>query len=242
MIKKAVTAIARIMAAAVIVPILYAIQAIIANSFPLLRNLYLFCQLYGLLIRTDEHPNHKSEYNNCGNYADNIYVSCEQTAELVDHQRDRVGKSALISDGELRPLGVVHLTTNGADSGKARCAEQVEHKERISGDTAESFGKRCIDRAGAAVQNTHRADDVFLCHKSRDRRNSCLPRSPAERYENLGNGTADSGKNGLIRLFFAEHPEAVGCKAEIGGEPNKNRRKQDDRPCLFDERPAALPH
>ena len=85
MIKKAVTAIARIMAAAVIVPILYAIQAIIANSFPLLRNLYLFCQLDGFLIRTDEHPNHKSEYNNCGNYADNIYVSCEQTAELVDH-------------------------------------------------------------------------------------------------------------------------------------------------------------
>ena len=56
-----------------------------------------------------------------------IHISRKRRAELIDHQRDRIGEATLISDCKPSPLCAVHLTLNCTYGGKARGAKQVEH-------------------------------------------------------------------------------------------------------------------
>ena len=49
-------------------------------------------------------------------------------------------------------------------------------------------------------------------------------------------------EDGVVDFALVEHTERAVNPAEVGGEPDKDRGKKDDRTGLLDERPAALPH
>ena len=79
------------------------------------------------VLLEEEHVDNTSQADDSRNEADRVDVSGGQSAKLVDHEGDHIGKSALIADGEPGPFHVVHLTPDRADRGKAGGAEQVEH-------------------------------------------------------------------------------------------------------------------
>ena len=144
-------------------------------------------QLGRFLVRTHEHPDHSGKHRNGKDKTDNVDISGEETAELVDHKSDAVCKAALITDSEPCPLCVVHLTLDSADSREAGCAEEVEYEEGITRDAVE--GRRDILVNGpvaASVEDAERTDNVFLCDKSRDGCHGSLPVAPAERLEDPG--------------------------------------------------------
>lgn len=141
---------------------------------------YSFCKLAALLVRLSEHIYCKAEDNNGNDEAYNtenaVNSSCEEVAEAVYNKCSSVSKSALIADRDPEPLGVVHLTLDSAHCCEAGCAEEVEDKE---GHTA--YGSECCTHCGiyglvsAAVENAEGTNDVFLCNKTCDSCNGCLP-------------------------------------------------------------------
>ena len=90
-------------------------------------------------------------------------------AELVDDERYKISKAALITDCEPGPLCVVHLTLDCTDCRKARCAQEVERKERIAADHREVGSHVAVNRAvTAAIEDTKRTDNVLLRNKTGD--------------------------------------------------------------------------
>ena len=172
-----------------------------------------------------------------------MQVASEGAADLVDDEGDDIGEAALIADGEPSPLCVVHLALDGAHSGEAGSAEQVEGQEGVAGDSGEGGCDVIVNVAVAAVeQDTHGADDVLLCHQTGDGSHGGLPVAPAQRSEDPSDGTADGSQDGVVDLVFFEHLECTVYETEVGGEPDQDGGQQDDGASLLDEGPAAFPH
>ncbi len=58
-----------------------------------------------------------------------ILSAYDEFCNPIDHQSRHIGKYRLITDSEPEPLLIVHLTLDGAHSGKTRSAQQIEHQE-----------------------------------------------------------------------------------------------------------------
>ena len=111
----------------------------------------------GVLLE-EEHVDDERKHEQSEDQADNVDAAGEESAELVDHQSDGVSEHALVTDGEPRPLGVVHLALDSADGREARSAQQVEHEERVAGDRGERRADVLPHRAFAgAVENAETA-------------------------------------------------------------------------------------
>ena len=115
----------------------------------------------------------------------------------------------LSRDGTLQKYGVRLL---GSD---IESIERAEDRERFRESLPSSL-------FAASVENAHRADDVLLCDKTRDRRNSRLPCAPAERREYPSDTAADLCEYRQFKLVVTEHSEAVCCEAEERREPHYN--------------------
>ena len=170
-------------------------------------------------------------------------MSGGQSAKLVDHEGDHIGKSALIADGKPGPFHVVHLTPDRADRGKAGGAEQVEHQEGICGNRSKGTCQCLVDCPfSAPVQDAHGTYDVLFCHETGDGGDGRLPVSPAQGGKDPGDGAADTGEDRHIQLILFQHPEGSVHKTEVAQEPYDNSGKKDNRSRFLDKGPAALPH
>ena len=152
----------------------------------------LVAQLGSFLIGLEEHVDDQGERRDGRDQSDDVQAAGEGVAELVDHQGNEVSKAALIADGEPRPLGVVHLARDSADSREARSAQQVEHEERVAGDRGERRADVLPHGAFAgAVENAERAADVLLGDEAGDGSDRRLPVAPAERRKDPADRAAD---------------------------------------------------
>ncbi len=109
---------------------------------------------------------------------------------------------------------------DGAGGGEAGSAQQIECEEGVSGNSAERLLKSLpCGQLSAAVKDTHRADNVFLCNKAGDGCHSSLPGAPAQRSEYPCDGTADHCEDGELQFIISQHPEAVLRKSKEAGKP-----------------------
>ena len=88
---------------------------------------------------TEQHIAQESQHRQCKNQTDDIDTACKQTADLEDHERHGIGKYTLVADSEPCPLGVVHLSADRTDGGEAGGTQQIERKERITCQLAQTF-------------------------------------------------------------------------------------------------------
>lgn len=93
-------------------------------------NLYVLRKLccFGVLLE-EEHVDHTDEDSGRNDDADNVCLADKDVAELSYHESDAVCKAALISDCELCPFSVVHLTLDSTDCCEAGSAKKVEYEE-----------------------------------------------------------------------------------------------------------------
>ena len=128
---------------------------------------YLCGKLCSLFIGAEQHINYKRKRRNREDKTYNVYIAGEQAAELIYHKSYEVSKAALIADCKPGPFRAVHFTLDSADSRKAGCAKQVEHKERIRGDSGECSGDIVVNACvSAAVKYTESTDNVFFRNKT----------------------------------------------------------------------------
>ena len=90
---------------------------------------YFLLKLCCFLIRTNQHIDHECDKSYCKDESDNVNISCEQAAQLIDDERYCISEYALITNCEQCPLCVVHLSLHSTDSCEARCAEEIECEE-----------------------------------------------------------------------------------------------------------------
>ena len=90
---------------------------------------HLSLELSSFLVRSEEHVDHDSEKSDGYDDSECVNISCEDIAELCDHECDNISESALICDGKCCPLRIVHLTLDGTHSCEAGSAEEIEYQE-----------------------------------------------------------------------------------------------------------------
>ena len=164
---------------------------------------YLCGKLCSLFIGAEQHINYKCKCRNREDKTQNVYIAGEETAELIYHKSYEVSESALIADCKPGPLPAVHFTLDSADSRKAGCAKQVEHKERIRGDSGERSSDIVVNACvSAAVKYTESTDNVFFCNKTGNGSHNRFPVAPAERFEYPGDSAADFSKDRRAYLIF----------------------------------------
>ena len=125
----------------------------------------------------------------------------------------------MVANCEPSPFCTVHLSLNGADSRKARCAQKVEDQERICGQRRKGglhigpdLPAVLSNLIKAAIEYAKGANDVFLRNQAGNRRNRSLPVAPAQRSEDPGNGIADDRQNTAADFNLAE---ASVCKSVV---------------------------
>ena len=83
-----------------------------------------------------------------------MQLSMDGRTDLVDGQRNDVCQKALVTNGERRPAGAVHLASDGGHGRGAWCAKQIEYKERHTGHACENACECCVQAlVFAAVEN-----------------------------------------------------------------------------------------
>lgn len=171
-------------------------------------SLYLLGQAGALLIGLEQHIQHERQHQQSEDQPDNMHVANNSRADLVDHQRDSIGKDALVGDRERRPFGRVHLAADRTHRRKARRAQQVERQERVAAQRGEHRGDSLIHGAvAAAIEHTHGADDILLRDQSGDRGDSRLPVAPSQGGEQPRDSVADDGEDALRDLVLLQHRE-----------------------------------
>ena len=90
------------------------------------RDRQFFCLA---VLLDEEHVDHAGEGGDLEDKSDDVQVTRERAANLVDEEGDYIREAALIADCEPCPLRVVHLALDCADCRETRSAEQVEHEE-----------------------------------------------------------------------------------------------------------------
>lgn len=198
---------------------------------------------FGFLCGLYQHEDDEGKGKRGCYNADDINIAKEKIAELVDDECYGVSEAALVENGKCCPFGAVHFAADGTHGGKARCAKQVENKERISTDRGESGGKIGVNRSGlCGIEDTHGANDIFFGKKTGEGGNRCLPRAEAQGGKDPREERANGGENALVEFFLRKHTEAFVGEAEISKEPDDNGGKQNHRACFFDKRPTSFPH
>ena len=75
-------------------------------------------------------------------------VAGEQSAELVDHKSNDIGKSATIADCKIMSTWrCSSLSPNCTDSGGSRGAKEVEYEEGVSGISGKYAGQSSVNIA-----------------------------------------------------------------------------------------------
>ena len=132
-----------------------------------------------------------------------VCLTGEQATQLINDHRDGIGKATHIGNGAHRPLGVAHLTLDGADGGKARGAQQLEDHEAIGTGSAEirsDHGPNLVaglaEFTGIVIQRAEGHNHFFLGDQAGEGSHGSLPAHithPAQRIEDPGDGIADEG-------------------------------------------------
>ena len=196
-------------------------------------------QLGGLRIGAEEleaHTQQKQDGNDQPQDVPATHLSAEQQTELVDHEGDGVGETTLVSDGEDRPLPVVHLSADGTHGGKARGAEQVEEQE----GEARQRGK---DRANRLAGHLQDGNHLFLGHQTHESGHGGGGVGKAQRGEDPADDGSDVVQNALTALgHLQKEAEVAVSHTEHGACPDDDGGEHDDGARLLDEGPASLPH
>ena len=137
-----------------------------------------------LLVRTEEQINEADDQKECYYSADTESTGGDQRTDLIYTQGYHICQTALISDSDPEPSGIVHLTLDRTHSCEARCAQQVECQESITACYGEGSGHvRIYGTFACAVEDTHSTYDVLLCYQTGDGCNGCLPVTEALRMK-----------------------------------------------------------
>lgn len=163
-------------------------------------SLRLCLQNIALLIAPEQHI--QENRNQCkGRYcADDVAVSGEEHPKLIDDQRKRIRKAALVADCKPSPFCAVHLPPDCADCGEAGRAQQVEDQEGVGREGCKR-GAYILPHLPAVFRNLFKpaeehaegANHILLCDQARDGSHRSLPGAPAERCENPSDRIADDG-------------------------------------------------
>ena len=105
--------------------------------------------------------------------ANNVHIAGNSTANLIDAQRCQISETALITDREPCPLGVVHLSLDSADRREAGCAQKVEYQEAVTCQRRHLCLEICPDFfagfgyfSAVFIQDTKCSDDILFCDQT----------------------------------------------------------------------------
>ena len=204
---------------------------------------------------TEDLEEHRNQQHDGDNRPDTKLTQNKQVVELVDEQADHPSEGALVTDGDRGPLAGVHLVADGAHSGKARSAQQVEGAKGNAGAHGREHARKRSPQArvglggvGDGQQRAGGSDDVLLGNKARDGQRGGLPGAKAKRGEDPSDQVAEHSEHGVVHELLGDTlhrgQEAKGAivATEVGQEPHHDGGGEDNRTGLLDEGPAALPH
>ena len=137
-----------------------------------------------------------------------ILSAYDEFCNPVDHQSRHIGKYRLITDSEPEPLLIVHLALDGAHSGEARRAEQVERQEgqscrrskgirEIAPDFGTVFRNLC-----KSVENSESTYYVLLGYQACDRCHCRLPLAPSQRNKDPADRLSDISQDTTVYIQY----------------------------------------